>query len=475
MFKRSLTISLLFATLVLTGAGCGAAAAPAAPVANTGPVTLQYWGVFTDTDDMAILINVFQKKHPNIQIQYRKFRPEEYEQKLLEAFADDRGPDIFSIHSTWLQKYKSKLSPMPTKISYPVFTKTGSGMSEKTVVTSEDRAGLTLKQMRDQFVQTVEEDTMDEAVATSTVKSIFALPFFVDSLALYYNKDVLAENAITKPAKDWDGLRVHAETLTKRIKDTDTITQAAVALGTGTTVHRAADILLALMAQNGARITNEKNQFTFNGPGNTIPNKDEALPGARALEFYLDFANPNTKAYSWNDQQGDALNAFADGKLTYYFGYSYDMSVIRSRNPRLNFDVTALPQLEKPKNIANYWMEAVANKSKRKNEAWLFVLESATNKEALTKFLKATGRASALTELIASEIDDIDLGVFAKQNLTAHTWYHGSDSKVAEQIIAELIDATRAALANPSGEKIDAEQIVQEAIDRAAKRLNNTL
>lgn len=232
---------------------------------------------------------------------------------------------------------------------------------------------------------------------------------------------------------------------------------------------------MALMTQNGARITNEKNQFIFNGAGDTTPAKDEALPAARALQFYLDFANPLTKAYSWNDSQGDALSAFADGKLAYYFGYSYDMSVIRSRNPRLNFDVAALPQFDKPRNIANYWMEGVANKSKYKDSAWLFILETATSKDSLTKFLKSTKRASALTELIQPELDDVDLGVFAKQNLTAHTWYHGTDSAAADQIMTELIEGTRAQLANPNGEKIDEGQIIQDAIDRAAKRLNNTL
>ncbi len=475
MFKRSLTTLVLLGVLTLTGAGCGSTPAPAATPVSTQPVTLQYWGVFTDSDDMAVLISAFTKKHPNIQVQYRKFRPEEYEQKLLEAFAEDRGPDLFTIHSTWLQRYKSKLSPLPPKITFTVFTKEGSGFSEKTVATASEIPGLSLKQLRDQFVQTVEKDVLAQASTTSTVKSVFALPFFVDSLAMYYNKDLLAQNALVKPAANWNDLRDHAEKLTRRVKDSDTITQPAVAMGTAKNVHRAGDLLIALMTQNGAIISDQNGNITFNGPGKITPAKDEAYPAARALQFYLDFANPGLNAYSWNEEQGDALDAFADGKLAYYFGYSYDLASIRSRNPRLNFDVAALPQFDKPTNIANYWMEAVPMKSKRKNEAWLFIQETATNKEALAKYLKTTKRAAALTELIQTQLDDIDLGVFAKQNLTANTWYRGRDSATADLIMSELIDSTRAKLLNPAGEKVDEAQIVQEAVNRAAKRLNDTI
>ncbi|OGH62291.1 MAG: hypothetical protein A2848_01080 [Candidatus Magasanikbacteria bacterium RIFCSPHIGHO2_01_FULL_50_8] len=477
MLKRSFSTLVLAGVLLLTGAGCGSSGgdtAAAVPKSALQPVSLNYWGVFTDSDDMAVLIAEFQKKHPNIQVQYRKFRPEEYEQKLLEAFAEDRGPDLFTIHNTWLARYKSKLTPAPDKVAYPTFVKSGSGISEKTEVQMKELAGLTLKQMRDQFVATVEQDVMLQAASTSTKKSIYALPFYVDTLALYFNKDLLAQNSIVKPAANWNQLREHAETLTKRVKDSDLITQSAVALGTGSNVHRAGDILMALMAQNGARITKDDGAFIFHTPGNTNPEKDEALPGARALQFYLDFGNPKLKSYTWNPEQGDALDAFTEGRVAYYFGYSYDLSTIRARNPRLNFDVAAMPQFEKPLNIANYWMEAVSNKSTHQQEAWLFVQETATSKEALAKFLKRTKRASALTELIQTQLDDVDLAIFAKQNLTAQTWYHGKDSRVGDQILVELIDGARAKLLSEA-EGMDVQQMMQESVNRAAARLNDTL
>lgn len=471
--KRSLATILLLGVLMLTGAGCSSSE-PATPAPTVQPVTLQYWGVFTDTDDMALLTSAFSTKYPNIQIQYRKFRPEEYEQKLLEAFAEDRGPDLFTIHNTWLEKYKTKLTPMPAKIPYVELTKTGSGLNEKTVPISKETTGLSLKQMRDLFVQTVEADTMSRVSATSTQTGVFALPFYMDTLAMYYNKDILAQSAITKPAVDWNQLRAHVKSVTRYVKDdVEQLTQPGVALGTGRGVHRSGDILMALMMQNGARLTNDSGGFAFNMPAQNQA-RDEMTPGVRALRFYLDFARPNSESYSWNPEQGDALDAFASGKLAYYFGYSYDMSTIRSKNPRLNFDVAPLPQFDKPINIANYWMEAVSVKSKYKNEAWLFIQQTATNKDVLTKFLKQTRRASALNEVIEAQKEDVDVSVFAKQSLTARNWYRGKDSAAADLILVETIDNTRTRLLNPN-EEYNVEELMQDALNRAAARLNDTL
>jgi hypothetical protein len=67
------------------------------------------------------------------------------------------------------------------------------------------------------------------------------------------------------------------------------------------------------------------------------------------------------------------------------------------------------------------------------------------------------------------------LGVFAKQNLTADTWYRGMDSATADMIMSELIDTTRTKLLTSTDEKLDEMQVIQEAIDRAAKRLNDTI
>jgi hypothetical protein len=49
------------------------------------------------------------------------------------------------------------------------------------------------------------------------------------------------------------------------------------------------------------------------------------------------------------------------------------------------------------------------------------------------------------------------------------------DSATADMIMSELIDTTRTKLLTSTDEKLDEMQVIQEAIDRAAKRLNDTI
>ncbi len=57
-------------------------------------------------------------------------------------------------------------------------------------------------------------------------------------------------------------------------------------------------------------------------------------------------------------------------------------------------------------------------------------MELFLNKKLKTKYLP----------LPKKQIDDMDIGVFANQVLTAKSWYRGMDSAAAEQIFAEMID-----------------------------------
>lgn len=477
MLNKFTAFFIMAATLMTLGLGCKKAAE--IPPEKTQPVALQYWGVYTDSSDMDVLISDFKKRHPNIDIQYRKFRPEEYEQKLLEAFADDRGPDLFTIQNTWLKKYLPRLTPMPEQFSFAAFVSSGGGISQKTEVQLVTKSGFGVKQIRDQFIGTVEADVMalDPASPTATAKKkVFALPFYVDTLAMYYNKDLLAQSGVVKPAQDWLAVLKQAEKLTKISAEDNRVVQSVAALGTGTNVHRAGEIVLSLMIQNGARVTLDDGRFAFQQQAQQQA-QDEETPGAAALNFYLDFANPRKKSYTWSPEIGDSLEAFTQGRVAYYFGYSYDLSTIKARNPRLNFDIAPLPVPkvgDKPMNIANYWMEAVSKKSKFKDEAWLFIMEQATNKEALTKYLAQTRRAAALSEVVGTQSDDLDLGVFAKQNLTARSWYRGRNPHAADQILVDMIEEARNAIINPPPDAVESE-IYQKAVNRAVARLNDTL
>ena len=90
-------------------------------------------------------------------------------------------------------------------------------------------------------------------------------------------------------------------------------------------------------------------------------------------------------------------------------------------------------------NYTNYWLETVSTKSKHQAEAWDFI-QFATKAEQAKLYLAKVKTPTALRSLVNEQLDDMQIGVFAEQVLTAKSWYRGMDSAAAEQIFAEMID-----------------------------------
>ena len=174
------------------------------------PVTLSYWRVLDGSDAFDEIIAKYTALHPFVRIEYRKLRLEEYENELLNALAEDRGPDIFSIHNTWVRKYRTKIEPLPpsTTMVYPV----EKGSIKKEVVNElRTTPSLSLGQVRDLFVDVVSKDVILED------NKIYGLPLSVDTLAMFYNKDLLNNAGISEAPKYWN--REFLQTV-KKIKQT---------------------------------------------------------------------------------------------------------------------------------------------------------------------------------------------------------------------------------------------------------------
>ena len=83
-------------------------------------VTLQWWSVFDTEDSVAPLVSAYQQARPNVTVVYRKLGLAEYEAQLLQAQAEDRGPDVVSFQNTWTARYTPRLFPAPAALQIPV-------------------------------------------------------------------------------------------------------------------------------------------------------------------------------------------------------------------------------------------------------------------------------------------------------------------------------------------------------------------
>ena len=397
---------LVFLTLILILKNFGGG--------DTGQrVAVEFWGVFDDRTAFDKVIRDFQNQNPNITVVYRQFSFEDYEKEVINALAGGTGPDIWMVHNSWLPKHVDKLAPLPENLPAG-----GAGSSQ---------SPMTFRDFQDQFVEVAVNDL-------TVGGQIYALPLYVDTLALYYNRNLFNNVGITTPPKNWEEFNSAVEQLTK-LDASGNIIQSGAAMGTSQNVNRSTDILTALMLQSGVRMTDSDNTAaTFSRSVSSTP------IGEIVLRYYTDFANPNVRTYTWNSGQHYSVDAFAEGEVAMMLNYSHQAGVLNQKAARLNYAISSMPQISDMdiKNYANYWAVAVSKKSLVSNEAWRFAAYLAS-REGASSYLAQTMRPSARRDIIDLQKNDLSLGVFANQALSAKSWYQ-IDSSAVEAIFAEMID-----------------------------------
>ena len=445
--KKTVAIITLFAVLTFSGLGC------------KGPkskyqVYLDVWGTFDNSDAYSEVFNAYNNVNPNISlVNYRKITLESYKEDLLSALAAGTGPDVFMIHNSWLPDFQDKIIPAPDDL-------------------------LIEQDFRNNFVDVVADDMIVDG-------KIYGVPFFVDSLGLYYNKDIFNAAGITRPPSTWEEFDKAVKALTQ-IDEFGNIKQSAAAMGTAyntngaINVNRAPDILSLMMIQNGADMSiGKENRVTFAEVGAEHDVAD--APGEKALRYYTNFAVAGTPQYTWNKNQNYSIDEFFEGTTAMTINYSYHYDTIKAKNAKLNFAVADVPQVSlgiigDQANFANYWVFVVAKNKvptqpndpkairitddMRINESWQLlrslsfpsgkgvVLTNAITKERLMytpefdfteKYLEKTGKPAARRDLIEKQKTDVRLGAFARGNLIARTWWrHDSDS--VDGIFYDMID-----------------------------------
>lgn len=400
---RKITLALAVVSMVLLAAGCGGGNNNKAD-----KVTLKVWKPFVDSDKMGVLISAYKKAHPNVTIEYTKKNIENYEGDLLNALAAGNGPDIFSINNTWVPLYLDKIEPAPDKL-------------------------YSLKEYKDAFVDVLYDDLVIDS-------KIYGTALWVDSLALYYNKDLMGTAGIATPPKTWGDLERDSQRIVQQ-NAAGYFEQSGTAIGTYQNVNRAVDIVYLMMLQAGAMPWSSDGrspQFA----SSISKNGKNYNPGVDAVDFYTSFANPSSQNYNWNLESDYSIDAFANGRAAFLYGYSYTRAQIYSKAPNLNYDVAPAPQyaLGQPSvNYASYFAEVVSKQSKNKAAAWDF-LKFITSQQALETYYAKDKQPSSRRDLIEKQTQDLDIGVFAHANLTAKSFFKFDEAKV-DGIFGDMLNS----------------------------------
>lgn len=447
--KSRVILAFLAVITVPFFSGCGAA------TSSNYAVSLEIWGTIDDSTTYAEIIEKYKKINPfATEIKYKKFSQESYRQELLDALASGQGPDIFMINNGWLPAFENKIQPAPTPL-----------LSEQDLKTN--------------FPDVVSGDFVSGG-------KVLATPLSVDSLALYYNKDMFNAAGITSTPKTWQEFDEDVKKLTI-INSVGNIVQAGAAIGGGANINRSPDLLSLLMFQNGVEFPMKKGAVVKINEGVVGKDGRTVQAGEQALGYYTQFARAGTASgatnplYTWSTRNNNSVTAFAEGTVAMMFNYSWQIKEIKSKNPKLNFALASVPQIypEKPVNNANYWGYAVSkNKTAtvapvggvavapvsndvRTHEAWQFLrfltLKNSgkiTLFNALTKnskefpiaydpaieYLKKSGQPAARRDIIETQKTDMTLAPFVLGNLIAKHWYQ-PDSNSVDKIFVEAIDS----------------------------------
>ncbi|MEW5805465.1 MAG: extracellular solute-binding protein [Patescibacteria group bacterium] len=368
---------------------------------KSGAAKLIIWGTFENPELFSDLIKPFTQQ-TKAEITYVPKDPKTYEQELINALAAGAGPDIFFFENTWLLKHYNKIQPAPKSL-------------------------FTVSAVEQSYPQVVVRDF-------TSADNVYAIPLFLDSLALFYNQDLLDQAAIPFPPKTLEELVEMAPKLTKFNERRD-ILYSGFALGSAANVSHATDILSLLMLQAGSNIIS--NDFTI-----TL---HQTNAGAQALNFYTQFAKSKNQVYSWDEKMGNSIEEFARGKAAIAIGYASDIPIIRSISPYFNFKIALMPQPETSqlrKDYASYYGLAVNKQSRYKQAAWELISFLSQN-ETAESFARKVNLPPAKRILLDRFKNQPIMDIFSRQAYTALSWPQ-ADPIIIDQIFKSAISQSLA-------------------------------
>ncbi|MDO8443448.1 MAG: extracellular solute-binding protein [Candidatus Azambacteria bacterium] len=381
---------------------------PGSKPQKAGQATLEFWGLFDSASVWQPLFDEYRKTHSNTFFKYTQMEPAAYEQKLIEALASGKSPDIIMFRSSWLPKHGNKISPLPETM-------------------------MTLRTFQETFPDVATIDFVSSG-------KIYALPVWTDALSMFYNKDLFNTAGVAVPPKTWEDFIKVVQKLTSKDKSGNLLKSGA-AVGAADNVDNAADILSLLMLQTGTRMISDDGAKAVFDQAVTV-NGTNYKPGESALRFYTDFANPKSGAYVWNNNLPNSFDAFASGQAAIIFDYAVNIPRLKQKAPNLRLGVAPIPQLSgesKTVNYADFWGYSVPAASKNSVSAWEFII-FLTGVDTNRYFANAVSRPAARRDVLNEEKSSPDLGVFAESVLSATNWYQ-TDPAAVENIFKDMLNA----------------------------------
>lgn len=393
---------------------------------------VRIWGTLDNTSFQAVLEGIKTSDDRWKSVKYTAMDPRTFSEELVNSLAEGDSPDLVIVPSDLLSTLYAKLTPIPYA-NYP----------ERTY--------------RDTFV--------DGADIFMFPNGIYALPFAVDPLVMYWNRGMIASAGLSTPPKTWTELT--GETLPKVTKyaDNGDITQSTVAFGEFSNVRHAKEILMMLIMQAGGRVS----VVGERGPSVDLKATVYATPlppANAALNFYSNFSDPSPQNtfYTWNRAFSGDRETFLAGDLALYFGFASELKDIQNGNPNISFDVAEVPQSEASKEKRGFGtFYGLAIPKTAHNPAGAYEVATTLSRDTSAfDLVKRLGFAPAHRSLIGSAGANPLADVFFRSALVARGWLD-PNPKASNTILGEMIESLLSGRADVSDAVADATIKLQNA------------
>lgn len=399
-----IAVIVLIAVLIITGVIPG--------LKESGPevVTVRVWSV-EPADAWGLLAGVIAERQPGITLVYEQKDPRTYDAELLDALASGTGPDVFTLPNAGLERQLSKIVVLPP-----------------------GAFGFTAEDFRASFFDGASSDLI------TANREVIGIPYVVDPLALFYNRDYFNTANIPAPPKTWDDFIAAVQKLTV-LSETGMLVRPAAAIGSAGNVSHFLDILAGLFLQSGLDIV---------GRGERTGSDLGGASAESALAFYTAFADAGKRTYTWSPSFPSSFDAFAQGKTAMVFGFASDVPLIFQKNPHLSFDTARFPQFTgAPASLftGRYRVLAVSRQSPAASSAWSFLLSFAD--PAVAGVIPgAVALAPAERTVATGKAPASYLQPFYDEVLSLKTWRIIDEAAFAD-IFKEMIESVVAKQATP--------------------------
>ncbi len=360
--------------------------------------------------------------------QYVRKSAEEFDQALIEALASGVGPDMIILPQDRIARHRDKIYQIPYE-------------------------SLSERDFKDSFVE--------EGELFMGTGGVYAVPFSLDPLVMYWNRDIFTNNSLSLPPTYWDEFFSKTIPLSE-IDNSRNIKQSSVALGEYDNINNAKEILSVLLLQTGNKIVTVENGRLVSVLSNN--SEDGVAIAESVLRFYTEFSNPSKEVYSWNKSLPQAKQAFLSGDLAIYFGFASEAFEIQSKNPNLNFDIALLPQVRDgfKATFGKISGVAILKSSKYVGDAFL-AIGILTSEESALDYSSVSFLPPPRRKLLSKKPKDAIGAIFYESAIISKGWID-PDREKSSGVFKKMVE-------NVTSGRLK----LSEAVDRASAELNSLI